>query len=62
MKILVEVCVDNAAFQDDHHEIYRVLRSAGEKAYQMLHGGPDEVKLQDINGNTVGSVRKVRDD
>ena len=59
MKIIVEVNVDNAAFEDSTREIIRVLNEAGKQALLMLHGGEDVTNLRDINGNTVGTVRKV---
>ncbi len=62
MKMLVEVNMDNAAFEDDPAEITRVLHKAGDFAFQMMHGGNDKVKLQDINGNTVGFIEKVEND
>ncbi len=58
MRVVVEVNVDNAAFEDDPGEIVRVIHKGGDHAYQMLQGGTvDEVPLRDVNGNTVGAVR-----
>jgi len=56
MKIQIEVDTDNAAFEDDPEELFRVLAVAAEQSYNIVHGRETSGVLRDINGNTVGHV------
>ena len=64
MKVIIEFCVDNAAFKHND-EINAVLDDAADKVKFMLGRHchfPDRQEasspgLRDSNGNTVGSVR-----
>jgi hypothetical protein len=59
MKVQITVDVDNDAFQNSD-ELRRVVREAGEKAVNMPLVAGCWVKLQDVNGNTVGKIKVLR--
>ena len=53
MKLQIEICLDNAAF--DPHTGLEIGRILNELAKDMVLCGPlKECKLRDANGNTVG--------
>jgi len=56
MKVQIEVDTDNAAFEDDPGELFRVLKNAAQQAHNMVNGAEASGILRDINGNTVGHV------
>jgi len=56
MKIQIEVSTDNAAFEDDPEELFRVLKDAAWQVHNMVNGHEASGVLRDINGNTVGRV------
>ena len=72
MKLLIEVHMDNAAFEDTR-EINRILEQAALRVHRAMEdpramnweemevGEHCESNLLDTNGNTVGSVRLVKD-
>lgn len=61
MKAIIEIEMDNAAFEDDlHGELQRILGTVPRKVYGQLScaGGTRKADLlKDVNGNTVGTVR-----
>jgi hypothetical protein len=59
MKVQITIDVDNDAFQNSD-ELRRLVQVAGEKAINMPLVPGCWVKLQDINGNTVGKVKVLR--
>lgn len=69
MKIRVEIECVNSIFEDDfHREVKRICRSIPGKVMKQLErpqcicDAPEvSDKLMDINGNTVGSVRLVKE-
>jgi len=70
MKILIEIDLDNAAFdeEEDNHgnmnssiEAQRILSSVGNMIDNHAYFGPWNKNLKDINGNTVGSFKLVDD-
>lgn len=54
MKLVIEINMDNAAFE--RHPASEVIRILGYAVGRLAFGAdaPDDVKLRDINGNTVG--------
>ncbi len=55
MKIIITIKTDNAAFEDNPHEVSRIL----EELAETLKGDPDtnmdgSITLRDINGNSCG--------
>ena len=64
MQLTITIDMDNAAFEDDPEEVGRILKVAGDKVERSLGYAPDadfSCKLQDINGNTVGSASLITD-
>jgi hypothetical protein len=61
MKVTVEINTKNDAFADDvwGFEVRRILKEAGRYLEDISCTGPVQVErsLQDINGNTVGTVK-----
>jgi hypothetical protein len=64
MKLIVEVTMDNAAFDSSGFELARVLSAAQDRTIELLTGTRTEhfapgtyAELRDTNGNLVGSVR-----
>ena len=63
MKLKIEICGDNAAFEDVNRgeEMARILKEAANKcAGGYLNSPGDEVRLMDYNGNTVGKAKVVK--
>lgn len=61
-KILIEIEIDNAAFQDEPAgvEVARILRLIAQKVDgEDLCEPRFEMSLRDINGNRVGKARAV---
>jgi len=57
MKAMIEIKMDNAAFDDGHSgrsEIARILRRLAD---DVLRRSCTEMTIQDINGNSVGHLR-----
>lgn len=60
MIIKIEICTDNAAFENEPSiETARILRKLADKlenfgVYRLKEDG-DEIRLIDINGNMVGT-------
>lgn len=61
MRIVIDICTDGSAFQDDGNggrtEIARILCEAARSLDQHDIVNP----LRDLNGNTVGKVKCVRE-
>lgn len=65
MRIHITIDTDNAAFEDDEHELLRIIQTIPAKIEEQKARGEDCLcdapeagdKLLDINGNTVGKVR-----
>lgn len=59
MKLTVEIAMDNAAFTEDNSEVSRILRELAETLDGRLSADPYDtnIRLRDINGNTVGQAR-----
>lgn len=55
MKYIIEIEMDNAAFEDEDCELSRILRQIADTTEERneLYEG----KLRDINGNTCGETR-----
>lgn len=71
MKIVIEINVDNAAFdeEEDHYgnvntstEAQRILSNVGSMIDNHAYFGPWNKNLRDINGNNVGSFRLIDDE
>jgi hypothetical protein len=61
MKLVIEIEMDNAAFEEGsaHHETARILHRY---AQRIEDGGEfTQASFMDENGNSVGSARIVRD-
>lgn len=60
MTITITIDCDNAAFHDDEGhqhagpEVARILRDYADEITDETH--PEDMKLRDVNGNTVGRV------
>jgi hypothetical protein len=54
----MSVNLDNAAFEDNNHELARIIAKVSKK---VANGSLDD-SLRDINGNTVGSFTVDNDD
>lgn len=55
MRLIIEIEMDNAAFEDDPGaEVVRILRTVPQKVDWR---GANSAKLRDSNGNTVGFAR-----
>ncbi len=58
MTITIHISTRNAAFEDDRDgEVARILREYLREATRLGVQRLGAVTLQDVNGNTVGSVR-----
>jgi hypothetical protein len=54
MKFTLEIDCDNAAFEDEMaSEIARILRTTAKR----VADGEDDMRLRDVNGNTVGYAK-----
>lgn len=60
MKIVINIRTENAAFQENPHELSRILHKLADKLQDpnasdscLMDGS---VMLKDINGNTVGNA------
>tara|TARA_R110002020_G_scaffold440379_1_gene651023 strand:+ start:39 stop:248 length:210 start_codon:yes stop_codon:yes gene_type:complete len=64
MKILIEIDLDNAAFdeEEDNHGNITVISEAQRILSAVTSFGPWNKNLKDINGNTVGSFKLVDDE
>lgn len=58
MKLLIEINLDNAAFEDDAgQEVHRVLITHSPAIQAMVNEGRREgVTLRDFNGNSIGAA------
>lgn len=54
MKIKIEISMDNAAFEDDHGELARILRRLADRVDGTPRTEGDGEYLRDVNGNRVG--------
>lgn len=53
----IEIEMNNAAFEDaPEREVARILRELADRVEVRGVGSVDEVRLRDINGNSVGGV------
>jgi len=55
MKLIIKIDMDNAAFDDNGEEIARILQDLAERYTDA--GQVDDERLQDINGNQVGTAK-----
>ena len=57
-KLLLEIEMDNAAFEEDPSQLQALFDQMSERAYRIQHDGlkGDTYRsgLKDINGNTIG--------
>lgn len=61
MKLKLEIKMDNAAFEENAgSEVARILRQIADEVdcRDLLPG--EEIRLRDINGNTVGQAKITR--
>ena len=59
MRIIIEMDVDNSAFDDESTEASRILAGVGDMIDNHAYLGPWNKNLKDINGNTVGSFKVI---
>ena len=58
MKVKIEICCDNAAFDENAGlEVCRILHELSRNIC-VVHGGMKDT-IKDINGNTVGFIKVV---
>lgn len=61
MKLKIEIKMDNEAFQPDPRaEVFRILQAIADMVDDHGIYAHDARKIQDVNGNTVGTVRVGR--
>ena len=56
MKIIIEINIDNAAFENEEFELNRILKELSEKIINNNISYPH--RILDINGNFVGFINK----
>lgn len=59
MKVIIEMDVDNSAFDDESTEASRILAGVGDMIDNHAYLGPWNKNLKDINGNTVGFFKVI---
>lgn len=59
MRIIIEMDVDNSAFDDESTEASRILAGVGDMIDNHAYLGPWNKNLKDINGNTVGFFKVI---
>lgn len=59
MRMLLEVELDNAAFEN-YRELPRILRALAKTIEQAPATVGDTHRVMDVNGNTVGNARVVK--
>lgn len=59
MRLIVEIEMDNAAFEDDPREEVEAVLLRMLRKIDLIEA--DSVKLRDSNGNTVGTAEVVED-
>ena len=59
MKVIIEIDVDNSAFDDESDEAQRILSGVGDMIDHHEYLSPWSKNLMDINGNTVGFFKVV---
>jgi|TARA_X000001382_G_C3128761_1_gene165638 hypothetical protein len=59
MKVIIEMDVDNSAFDDESTEARRILAGVGDMIDNHAYLGPWNKNLKDINGNTVGFFKVI---